>query len=175
MIRMGKTTTGCDHNGFTLVELMLVIGIGAVLMAVAYPVSITALRSYRLRAEVYEMVVNCKRAKLEAVKSNRNVILAFTPATGDHPGSYQVFVDANTNNRFDPGVDRILASRSMAGGLVLDGFKKDRATYNPNGRSSANSGDIRLADNSKGYRLVLSSTGAVRVASVTPGRAEKGR
>jgi len=174
MIRIRKKT-GRDHNGFTLVELMLVIGIGAVLAAMASPIGIATLRSYRLRAEVYEMVVNCKRAKLEAVKSNRNVILAFTPATGGNPGSYQVFVDTNSNNRFDPGIDRTLASRSMAGGLILAGFNKDWARYNPSGRSTAVSGDIRLFDNSKGYRLRLSSTGAVRVASISPGRAETAR
>lgn len=115
------------------------------------------------------MVINFKRAKLEAVKSNRNVVLAFVPESEQQPGSYQVFVDTNNNGIFDRQVDRNLAIQPMRKNvvLVLARFSPaNRAKYNPRGMVNGGSVDIRQDDDSRRYRLRLSSTGAVRVENL---------
>jgi len=170
---MRKEQANCGRrSGFTLAELMIVIGIIGIFGAVAYPMVVVTLPGYRLRAEMLEMVINFKRAKLEAVKSNRNVVLAFALGVGPQPGSYQVFVDNNNNGVFDARTDRNLAIQPMRQNVVLvrTGFPINRMKYNPRG-IAAISGKVEIwpDDDRKRYLLVLSSTGAVRVETSTDG------
>ncbi|MCL1979901.1 MAG: GspH/FimT family pseudopilin, partial [Proteobacteria bacterium] len=90
-------------SGFTLVEVMVVIAIFAILAAVALPLIISSLPGYRLRAAARELVIDFKRAKVEAVKRNQNVLLQFTPASAGEGGWYALCADLNKNNTCDAG------------------------------------------------------------------------
>lgn len=165
------------HSGFTLVELMIACSIVGILAAVTYTMAVTTMPGYRLRAEMREMVVNFKKAKLEAVKSNRRVVIAFTPAGAGTQGSYQIFVDNSSpaNGTFEAGTDRQLLVQPMRQGLLLPdagdevSFAANSTWYEPTGMvplAKVGMCEVWIGNGSSNrYRLVLSSTGAVRVES----------
>ncbi len=72
-----------------MIELMVVIGILAIVSAVAIPALISWLPGYRLRAAVRDLQSNMMQAKLRAVQENASVVMVFN--TGGN--SYTVFVD----------------------------------------------------------------------------------
>jgi len=160
--------------GLTLVELMINIGIIGILGAVAFSMAASTVPRYNLRAEVRELVINFKKAKLEAMKFRRNVVVQFTPAAGAQSGSYQVFVDNNGNGAYEAATDRHLSFQLMRQGVLLSNvtFTANRTWYTPQGMVTlAKTGncEIRMSDGSNRYRLVLSTTGAVRVEASNDG------
>ena len=166
------------HNpsGFTLIELMVACSIIGILAAATYSMAVSTLPGYRLRAEIRELVINFKKAKLEAVKSNRNVVIVFTPGLGALPGSYQIFVDNSSpsNQTYEAGTDRQLFIQPIRPSLLLTNvtFTANTTWYDPNGMvplAKTGSCEIRISDGSNRYRLVLSTAGAVRLESSRDG------
>lgn len=94
------------QKGFTLMEVIIVVAIVGILSAVITPVISAMLPRYYLRAEARELLINFKKAKIDAVKRNRTVFIQFTPETVGDPekgGSYLVWVDDNRNSVCDAG------------------------------------------------------------------------
>lgn len=163
------------QRGFTLIELMVVVAMIGILLAVATPTIMSTIPRYRLRAAARELVINFKRAKLEAVKRNRNVVIAFTPGVGVQGGSYLVFVDANANNLYEPapgGSDIQLTRQQIQANVLLSGttFVGNNTGYNSRAMPLAlGNCELRAMDDSRRYRLVLNSVGAARLETNTGG------
>lgn len=88
-----------SSGGFTLMEVLVVIGIIGILSMVAIPTISSTLPKYQLRAAARELVVDFKKARAEAVKRNRDVLIEFAPSAGG--GSYLVCVDINGSGSCD--------------------------------------------------------------------------
>lgn len=160
--------TNSDQNGFTLVEVIIVVAIIGVMAAVAAPAIISSLPRYRLRAEVRELIINFKKAKLEAVKRNRDIVIAFTPGVGSQGGSYQVFVENSDpkDHIFQAGTDTSLSTVQIRQSVLLTNvtFTANRTWYNSRGMAAvAGQCELRTSNDSKRSRLVLSTVGTVRV------------
>lgn len=70
------------RHGFTLVELLVVIGILAILVSLAAPSFADFLQRQRLQGHASEMTTNIQYARSEAVARNRSTRISFATDTG---------------------------------------------------------------------------------------------
>lgn len=156
------------NRGFSLIELVTVIAVFSILALVGLPMLLNALSKYNLRAETRELVTNFKRAKVEAVKTNRNVVLAFTKGAGTDPGWYRVFADVNGNGVFDVGTDDLVLEQYVRDKVWIEDqtFSGDKTWYTPRGMvppAQAGRCELKNLDGDKRTRVIVSPTGATRV------------
>jgi prepilin-type N-terminal cleavage/methylation domain-containing protein len=83
------------HGGYSLVELMLVLGVAATVAAIAIPQSRWALDEARTLGAVRYLTSRIHQARMEAVTRSHSAGLRFIPS-GDS-FSYAVYADGNRN------------------------------------------------------------------------------
>jgi prepilin-type N-terminal cleavage/methylation domain-containing protein len=171
-------------SGFTLMELMVVVGILGIIMSVAVP-SISQYRDrHQFSGAVLEVLASLRRARATAVETNRTVIFTFNVASG----TYQAFVDNGAgsadldgdgipdnagNNQWDAGEPSILSGAlprgvvftSAAFGITNDSFFRFSGRGFPLGGNNALAGgSIGLAGNLGATRnVVLIASGHTRI------------
>jgi len=70
-----------DQKGFSIIELMVVIGIAAIIAGVSIPAFLNMRDKYKLRASATDVMSTFKRAQAEAVKRNSSVAVTFGAGT----------------------------------------------------------------------------------------------
>jgi type IV fimbrial biogenesis protein FimT len=94
-------------NGFTILELIVIIAILIVLVLVAIPGFSRWLPNYRLRAATRDLFSNFHRAKLTAIKRHRTCAISFDQDIDTTTYDYVVYVDTGNDLEFSAG-DEVL-------------------------------------------------------------------
>lgn len=124
-------------NGFTLVEVMVVVAMMAVLTALAAPSLQQAFDRYRVAAAYDELRSTYTFARSEAIRTRQQVVIARTAGGAcatvqEWQCGWTVFVDANANNVMD-GAETVLRSTgALTGGTTIMTFNaaQSRIVFN---------------------------------------------
>ena len=172
-------------NGFTILELIVIIAILAVLLLIAIPGFSRWLPNYRLRAATRDLFSNFQHAKLTAIKRHRTCAISFNQDIGGTIYDYVVYVDTGNNLELDAGdevltnvlfserYDGVIFDTSEGGGDGIDfinnndgnptiGFLSNGFTIDFNGNPVA--GSIYLTNTTGRQREVaVSAAGSVSI------------
>jgi len=145
-------------RGFTLFELVVVMGIVAVLMAIAIPSYKFVTNSNRIASEVNGLLGDLQFARSEAIKEGQSVsVCVSTSGTGCTGGTawqngWIVFSDANGNGSVD------------AGDLVL----RTQSTFSGTDTFTANNSMTAVTFNREGFAAGLPNGALVTLHAATP-------
>lgn len=109
-------------SGFTLVELMITLLVGAILLTVAVPSMQTLIRNNRLTTQTNEFVSTLQLARSEAAKRNVPItILANAPeASNEFGAGWILFQDADGDGTLDADEETIRSVGALSDNNTLD-------------------------------------------------------
>jgi len=167
------------QSGFTLLEVLIVVGIFSITAAVTIPGIMNWLPDYRLKGAARDLYSNMQKARSEAVKRNTNIGISFNtvvfPATG---GDYTVFVDngkggGTAGDAVRHSDEDILFQVEMppSCSLVETNFTGDATGYNSRGLPLGNRvGHVEIRNvNPSWYGIFMSNSGYPDVKRSTNG------
>ncbi|SCY81662.1 GspH/FimT family pseudopilin [Desulfoluna spongiiphila] len=161
-----------NDKGFTLLELMVAVGLITILVGIAAPEFKQWTASQRLSASVRSIHSAFQLARLEAIKGGGNVVVAFSEGTGSG-GTYSAFVDEDGDRDRDTG-EKIIASGSLSNQVTIGSARFDlggtgtkdklKTHFDSRGLTTGRNGEVRLTNvYGKAVRVVLNSAGSSRV------------
>ncbi len=167
------------NNGFTFIELVIILLIIGILAAIAAPSFLSMRPNMRLKAAARGLYSNMQKAKLEAVKRNTNVVVLLNavncPALPTIPslrGSYSVFVDdgsgaggiANdqTQNGTEPTISSVTMPQNVA--LCLENFGGATGFTSQGFLIGNNIGSLTMSNSkNRSNTITLTIAGGVRI------------
>ncbi len=147
-----------NDKGFTLVELMAVIGIIAILTMVTGPPIIKWIAGGKVRSAVMNFKGDMELVKLSAIRYNQNAIL-------EHDSNnYTGFLDLDKDGVRDTG-ERLIVFRKFPSGVTIgvSDFTGNKVIFNGRGRLEGAAGRIQI-DSGAGSRFIgVSFVGRIQI------------
>lgn len=162
-----------SQRGVTLIELMIAVGILAIVVAIAVPNFQSMIQNNRLTSASNELLGVFQIARAEAIRANRRVVLVLdsTPDLSADEGHVMVFVDDDRDGVQDVGERRVRTLTLSSDTLSINavdggGTAMTSVGFQPDGRTSASATmSARVCDDrSRGQELVLRASGQARLA-----------
>ena len=163
------------QRGFSLIELMVTVAIGAILVAIGLPSFQSSMRSNRVATATNELVASINLARLEAIRNPHGAAMCASEDGEDCAGTWNdgwiVWISGDGDNEPDGDDDRVLRYVEGRGNLDISAVPTGMGNtirFDNRGRSEeARTLTIRsdvCPDESELLRtLSLSLTGQVKV------------
>ncbi len=161
------------HSGFTLLELLIVVGMVGMLMAFGIPAMSTFAKNDRLSTQINTLVGHLAYARNEAVTRGQQVALCPSNTLKGCINNiawsegWILYVDADGDSIFKPGLgDEILrVKQPLSGGNTLTSTFATMFVYDSSGFSVSGTGTFSLCDDrgvTNMKSISISNTGRVR-------------
>ncbi len=151
-----RSTDG--SSGYTLTELMIVLGILGVVLGLSGIWLSSQLPQYRLNGVVRQLRADLLAAKAQAVRQKNEVRVVFTDLT-----HYEILDDDNNNGKADPG--EAVESRSIEEDYAgVEVRSNNNPIFHPRGTASKLA-TVRISHEGKEKVIKISITGRVRVTT----------
>ena len=176
-MRLSSTKT---EHGFTMIEVIIVIAIIATLVTFGMPALQKTANNQNIKGTARDIFSVFKKARIEAIKRNSNVVVAFSPVvyvSQGAAGSYQVFVDDGTgggtaDNHTLDGNETVLSTVNMPKQICLISAAFSGSTTNAGftGRGlPTRMGSVQVRNADRWYQVSLSIAGNVSMTMSTDG------
>ena len=166
--------------GFTIIELMITIGVVAVILTLGVPSFQGLFERNELTSNINRFISSLAIARSEAIKRNQRVVLcassdgANCSGVGGYDNGWIVFVDNNNNDTREIANEELIwQGESLSADMTLRGTNSYNVAipYVPSGRLAASApinGSVRLCiDNqvAKARAVTIIQSGRVRLAN----------
>lgn len=170
------------RNGFTLIELIVTMAIGAIVLSIAVPSYQASVQNNRKTTSVNALATTLQLARSTAItrrvnitvcKSNDSGTAAPTCRNGGGSGDWTqgwiIFTDSNNNFTFDAGETLLRVHAALSGGATFTGNNNviNKISFSPTGLARGSNGTITHCDErgaTYASALVISVGGQVRNA-----------
>jgi type IV fimbrial biogenesis protein FimT len=157
-------------SGFTLLELLIVVGMVGLLMAFGIPAMSTFAKNDRLSTQINTLVGHLAYARSEAVTRSQQVGLCassnLTTCFGtDWAAGWIMFVDANGSLSHDNTEEILRVKQALSGNNTLTSTIGSIFIYDSSGFSATGTGTFSLCDDrgvTNMKSISISNTGRVR-------------
>lgn len=158
--------------GFTLVELLVTISVGALLMVVAVPSFIAFQKNSQLSEAVSNFIGAVNSARANAMKQGVNTYLIPNSGT-DWSSGWKVFTDVNWNQSYDAGPNEyVLEHESLNSSIAVtipttSSFTDGYVLFNGSGyprlkNGGFGGGTLVMNNGTRSTSIIINPTGRVR-------------
>ena len=176
-----------NNKGFTIIELMVVVGILAIAATIAIPTFNAFLPNMQLKGEIRSIYSAAMQAKSEAVRRQVNCALTFNQVVNGTTYNYAVYQDDSGDCKYDVGEPVILLSGQFSPNVSFNTAKEggdgisfvDNSDGNPSiafrpttiptdsgGGFAGGSVWLITQSQSKETRVVISQAGNIRISDI---------
>jgi type IV fimbrial biogenesis protein FimT len=161
--------------GFTLIEVMVTLAIGAVVMMVAAPSFLEYRRNSELSDAVGNLILAAGSAKATALKTGRNTFVQVNDTSLGWRSGWFVFVDNNWNNTYNEGTDDVVIRHDALASTITataatsttfaDGYLMFSGAGFPRTKTSGalgGNGVVTLATANRSTNVIVDTTGRAR-------------
>jgi type IV fimbrial biogenesis protein FimT len=167
-------------RGFTLIEALIVLAIGAILLGAAVPAVTGALEGARASSARADLLDTLTRAISHAAMAGSEVVLCPGDSTGcrstaDWSHGWIAYADIDGDRRRDANETLLQVEPALAGNVHLRTTAgRTRLVFQPNGGNAGSNATFTLCDGrgaAQATALVLANDGRLRAAKPTAARA----
>lgn len=151
-------------NGFSLIELLIVVAMMSILTSVGLPSFKSLLGNARLTTTTNAMVTSLQLARSEAIKRQKTVVIRKKETWLN---GWDIFVDDKVpNNTFDSDETMLTTFDAVDSTLSEEQTYANYVSYGSKGRVSA-AGHFTFCSGSDYRSIIIAATGRIRTASIT--------